>query len=78
MLGRFFALDSRFQRSCNHLPGEEAQASAMGCDKCYWKQKGKHRPAVIVTLVDPVKPEEESYPVVNGYDQTYIMPNSPW
>ena len=72
-MGRFFALNSTFGAPCNHSD----EAPNMGCDKCYWKQKGKRRPTVIVTLVAPEAPEKPSYPVVNNYDMA-AMPNSPW
>jgi hypothetical protein len=71
MTGRFFALESGYNNSCDHGPG-------MGCDKCYWKHMRKNRPAVVITLVSPEEPDRESYPVMNGFDQAFIMPSSPW
>lgn len=78
MTGRFFALESGYGNRCDHVPSEEGHAAGMGCDKCYWKHMRKNRPAVVITLVAPDEPEREIYPVMNGFDQAFIMPKSPW
>ncbi len=82
MFGRFFALENVYSMGCPHTPGQEEQAAAMGCDKCYWKQKRKHRPVVTITLVAPEeegeepRPERESYPVTNLYPEMPRIPGT--